>query len=149
MPPPVNAIRFLASTGFEMPTNVAWFERLMYIDIAASLLIAILEHAERSTEEIAQLGMFYLIALPLLVGLVVLLIWLIVQRRMNWARWALLLLVVAGDLSLLHDLLAGEFARKAFAIALLTAVTFVLEIAAFYLIFTGNARDWFRKPSSI
>jgi hypothetical protein len=133
----------------EMPSNVAWFERLMYLDIGISVLILILEHGQLSEEELAEIGLVYPVVSLLYVGFLLLLIWLTVQLRMNWARWTLLALFILSDLSIVYDSMAESAQRETLIISLLNVVTFGLEIAAFYLIFTGNARDWFKKQKPV
>jgi hypothetical protein len=80
-------------------------------------------------------------------AVMVLLIWLVARRRKNWARWLMLAMFLAGTPS------AVRITVQTFQIipisAILYCVQWALEIVAFWLIFTGNAREWFRPSESI
>jgi len=132
-----------------MPSNVAWFERLMYLDIGFSVLIMILEHGQLSEEELAQIGISYQIVSLLYVVFLLVLIWLTVQLRMNWARWTLLALFILSDLSIVYDAMTEHTQHETLVTSLLNVATFGLEITAFYLIFTGDARAWFKKQRTV
>jgi hypothetical protein len=68
----------------------------------------------------------------------VLFIWLVARQRKGWPRWILLLPVVIG---IPYDL------RWIFTIPIFDLIVVctahVAQIVALYLIFTGNAREWF------
>jgi hypothetical protein len=130
-----------------MPSNVAWFERLIYLDLGISILLTILDFSNYGEQQADEMRIGYVITLPLIVLATLLLVWMVAHRRMSWARWALLGLVLASDLAALYDWLAAEVERDALVVSLLNLVTYALEISAFYLIFTGNARDWFSATS--
>jgi hypothetical protein len=139
-----------------MPSNVAWFERLMFIDVAISALIVIIQFsspAETQTDvdpDALPLDpfVFGIISLALLVGVLVL-IWLTVRHRKNWARWTLLAWFVFANLTLLYDILLDQALSDGLFVFILNLVTTALEITAFYLVFTGNAREWFQKPKTV
>jgi hypothetical protein len=68
--------------------------------------------------------------------------WLAVWKRKNWARWFLL----TGFLVFLP--LAFVHPQFSVALEVLMLVGFVIESAAFWFIFTGDARSWFQPKNS-
>jgi hypothetical protein len=79
----------------------------------------------------------------------VLFIWLTARRRKNWARWILLLVFIfstVGYIKILKLLLPYWRTHGPDAFALGLALRIPIELAAFILIFTGNARGWFEQP---
>ena len=74
-------------------------------------------------------------------------IWLIARKRQNWARWTFLVLFVIG-LPLSVPQLLATFQTSALS-AVLGLVQLLLQVYAFFLIFTGNAKDWFRKTPTL
>jgi len=138
-----------------MPSNVAWFERLMFLDVALSAVATILqfpgsiEGLEGVESESPVLDPAFIGTISLLIlVLILILIWLTVRQRKNWARWVLLAWFVIADLSLLYDFLSDQAFRDGVFAFLLNIIMLGLEITAFYLIFTGNARDWFKTPAT-
>lgn len=73
-------------------------------------------------------------------------IWLIARRRKNWARWIWLLLFILGIPLYIPTL--KHLASVGLVASIIVYAQNVAQIAALVLIFTGNARDWFRpdKP---
>lgn len=139
-----------------MPSNVAWFERLMFIDVGISALIAIVQFSNPVDPQTdidpdalpLDPFVFGIISLTLLVGVLVL-IWLTVRQRKNWARWTLLVWFVFANLTLLYDILSDQPFPDGLFVFILNLVTSAIEITAFYLIFTGNAREWFQKAKPV
>jgi hypothetical protein len=87
-------------------------------------------------------------AFPLLVQLftfatLILFIWLIARRRKNWARWLLLIITAVGTpgyVGVLRRVLHFEP-----ILGVVSIVQDVLQLIALVLIFTGDAREWFRS----
>jgi hypothetical protein len=75
-------------------------------------------------------------------AIVVLFIWLIARRRANWARWALLIMFLAGMVFYIPTL--GQMLRTSPLSAILSIIQYFIEGLALYLVFTGNAVAWFR-----
>jgi uncharacterized SAM-binding protein YcdF (DUF218 family) len=71
----------------------------------------------------------------------VLFIWLVARRHKNWARWLLLILFVLG-LPFYFRVL-GQMLRLNPTAGSLSVVQVLAQTVAQFLIFTGNARDWF------
>ena len=133
-------------TGTEMPSNVARFERLMYLSLGIGVLVSALTW----TRLVAQAGrvggatfVFWVQAITL--AIIVCFIWLVARRRKNWARWLLLIIGVLG--------LPGYFRMLAPTLhfapiaGILSLTQLVLQVIATVMIFTGNARDWFAAPA--
>lgn len=72
----------------------------------------------------------------------VLMIWLTARRRKNWARWLLLILALLGLPAYVH--MFGRMISVDFLAGLLSSVQCVVQAIAFVLLFSGNARDWFK-----
>jgi hypothetical protein len=65
-------------------------------------------------------------------------IWLVARRRKNWTRWVMLLgFVFEIPFTLPWLLSLTDFN------SVLICMTWLAQIVAFMLIFTGNAREWF------
>jgi len=70
----------------------------------------------------------------------VLFIWLVARRRKSWVRWLMLPPVVFG---IPYGLLTWSPVIPV-SDAVLTCLFWSAETVALFLIFTGNAREWFR-----
>jgi hypothetical protein len=72
-------------------------------------------------------------------------IWLISRCRQNWARWIMVTLLVVGSPQWIL-VAVDAFPRQPVA-ALLTVIAFLMQSTAYYFVFTGDARDWFRPAT--
>ena len=126
-----------------MPKNVVLFERLMYASIAIGLLETALD-PESISAAADTVGVRFFIAV--VVGglaISVLLIWLVARKRKGWARLVILVMFVVGlPLSLLAILQKNPLAGAS------EIVMGLMQMAALYFCFTGDAKDWFRKPAT-
>ena len=121
----------------DMPSNVARFEQLMYLSLGIGIVIAALKYQSLPSGAYA--------AFAVLLAMMALIVWLIARRHANWARWALLVIFLVGlvsfipylSITLQTNLLSG----------ILSAVQCLVQGMALYLVFTGNAVAWFRRPS--
>jgi hypothetical protein len=128
-------------------SNVARFEQLMYLSIALGVIESALSW-NQSVLEADPVGgaSFVLVVQIIVITSEVTLIWLIARRRRNWARWLALISFLVGipfSMNTYIDL----FQSGALAGILDTAQD-LLQLVALYLIFTGNARDWFQHPAT-
>jgi hypothetical protein len=72
--------------------------------------------------------------------------WLTVWRRRKWARWVLLLaFVVSLPVDFFVDLSRIPYPLTNIGVGLVSGL---LELAAFYFLFTGDAQPWFRLQNS-
>lgn len=71
--------------------------------------------------------------------------WLIfkIHAGANWARWAYLVLAIAGDAFFIWNLDASQPSSR--YEPALTFCTMAVELVPLYLLFTGPARHWFRR----
>jgi len=69
--------------------------------------------------------------------------WLAVWRRKNWARWLLLVAFVAS-----FPIYFVHVPNLAPSVIVLEWLSMLSEAAAFYFLFTGDARAWFRRESA-
>jgi hypothetical protein len=133
-----------------MPQNVVIFERLMYASVCIGLLNLILDGPRQAElPDIQALGGMVFVAGVVLatLAIILLLMWLIVRKRKNWARLLFAIMFVLGlwptiqNVSLLLD--ANP------AVALLSVAQIVIQGAALFFIFTGDAPSWFEtaKPA--
>jgi uncharacterized membrane protein YqjE len=128
-----------------MPSNVAWFERLMIGSILIGLVGVFLVWQRQGTVELTEIA----IAGALIVvnfGLMLLLIWLIARRRIGWIRYVLAVLFVLGLYGALRTL--PEELRSTPLDSGLNLVQLVLQGAALVLVFARNARPWFAKAKA-
>ena len=130
-----------------LPSNVAWFERLMYL----SLGIGVITSALRWSELVALGGPLgganaMIFVLAFVFAFMALFIWLVARRHKNWARWFLLILGLLGLPSYFRTL--GEVLQVNPVAGTLSLLQILAQVVAFFLIFTGDARDWFEQPSA-
>ncbi|MEO8421043.1 MAG: hypothetical protein ABI457_07610 [Hyphomicrobium sp.] len=129
-----------------MPKNVLLFERLIYGSLFIGLLNIILDGPRQlESPEVQAAGgapFFYGVAFITL-AVFVLLVWLIARRGKNWARWLFAVLFLVGLLPAYQNFL--KLLEAHLLVASLCVVQLVLQLAALYFIFTGDARPWFAK----
>jgi hypothetical protein len=120
-----------------IPRNVSRFEILMYLSLLVIVVSGVLFESGESADTAAGAAWF--------AGAVLLMIvtwWFIIRlaarKRMNWARWLLLISQGCGVVSLLMQLNepAGEIVLDLAALA--------FGFAGLYFAFTGDAKGWFR-----
>ncbi|HXN87115.1 MAG TPA: hypothetical protein VN867_13665 [Candidatus Binataceae bacterium] len=130
-----------------MPSNVARFEQLMYLAIAFGVIEAALNW-NRAVLEADPVGgaTFVVIVQGSILLSDVILIWLIARRRKNWARW-LALISFLVEIPFRVNTYIDLFQTDAFA-GVLSAAQDLLQMIALYLVFTGDARDWFQHPAT-
>lgn len=122
-----------------LPSNVARFEQLMYVAFGLGLIeIPFVWHRLASRD---GAGSRFLEFVALLAGLYfVSFIYFASRRHKNWARWTLLIVFV---LTLPWTFEFGHSTELNMIIGILDSCQIAAEMLAFFLIFTGNAREWF------
>jgi hypothetical protein len=71
--------------------------------------------------------------------------WLAVWRRKNWARWVLLVLFAISLPGLFLD--PEPFVRDHLPSTIIGFGATFVEIIAFFFLFTGDAKPWFRRET--
>src|SRR6266850_2601994 len=124
-----------------MPSNVARFEKLMYLSLGifeTSLILRWYVHdlalSAATAVSFHSLNLVFLLAC----------IWLVARRRKNWARWILLLVFIVSTKVYVPLLVPYWRGHGPDALSLGLSATILVQLVAFILIFTGNARDWFK-----
>jgi hypothetical protein len=125
-----------------LPSNVARFELLMYLSLGIGVIVSTLQWSQTVAMS-APLGGagFAIFVQAFVLAFMVLFIWLVARRHKNWARWLLLILFVLG-LPFYFRVL-GQMLRLNPTAGNLSVVQVLAQTVAQFLIFTGNARDWF------
>ena len=122
-----------------MPQNVVIFERLMYASVCIALLNLILDASRQAAlpeiEALGGMGFVAGVALATL-GIILLLIWLIVRKRKNWARLLFAVMFVLGLWPTLQNISLLLEANP--AVALLSVAQIIIQGAALYFVFTGG-----------
>ena len=131
------------------PSNVVRFEQLMYLALGIGIILTFLQWNYIVDVFVNDFG-YENPVVPFLGALVspaafVLLIWQAARRRKNWARWALSILI-AFELSAFFRWTEISKYLTPFGQGLMIGQNLVLAIALF-LIFTGNARVWFKESA--
>ena len=138
-------------TQAELPSNVVWFERLMYLALGISLILTFLQWDYVVDVFVNDFGFpdpaSAFVTMLLGYAPVVLLIWQAARRRKNWARWVLCILI-AIQLSALYRWTGLNKYLTQLGQGLLIGQDVVLAFALF-LIFTGNARAWFKGSANL
>lgn len=133
----------MTDSAARLPTNVFYFEVLLYL----SLLLDALSMPFRDDTFDDAAGMSQPLAKLITAAMILAfvgLVWLAARRRQNWAR---MVLVAALALSVVSIAQALRFVGWQFT-TVLDVVSALLTALGLYLSFTGDARDWFRSPSS-
>jgi hypothetical protein len=128
-----------SATSDARPSNVVWFERLMYFMVLIEVIFTILQWDQL----MAQAPQYYgAAATGTLFGILtdVLFIWLVARRRKSWVRWLLLVPVVFG---IPYGIVTWPPATPV-SYAVPTCLSWLAQAVAVFLIFTGNSREWFR-----
>jgi len=123
-----------------MPSNVARFEQLMYLSLGIGVIISVLQFSYFESRTGAG---FVLLVQAIVLAVFVLFIWLIARRRANWARWTLLVMFLLG--LILFVPIVRETLQRSPLVAGLNITQLALQAVALYLVFTGNAVDWFKS----
>jgi|SRR5580704_2508130 hypothetical protein len=139
----------------EMPTNVRRFVWLWW----GSFVIALIEiplMPPPSASEL-RLGVTRSGEMAIAAGLVAILLavilpfyWLAVRRRKNWARWVLLVTFVSGNALFFVPFpspppgVDPSWLHTPPSVIVVACLSLITEAAAFYFLFTGDARAWFR-----
>jgi hypothetical protein len=133
-----------------MPSNVRNFFWLNCSSLLLGLIIAAFIDPKLAVEGKAVGGLSYVITIQVIVYAVMLfLLWLIAFKRKNWARWVWLALFLLGSPAYI------AIFKNIFGITVQGGISLLqvsLQIIALYLIFTGNAVQWFRstaEPGSV
>lgn len=131
-----------------MPTNVVLFERLMYASLCIGLLNLVLDGPRvASAPEMQEVGgapFFAVVALGTL-GVLLLFIWLIARKAKNWARLLFAALFAIGLVPTIQNI--GNLLEANPPVAALSVAQIIVQLAAIYFIFTGDAPAWFAKPA--
>jgi uncharacterized protein (TIGR03382 family) len=145
-----------------MPKSVWWFEKLMWVSLLLGGVVFSLDWKRvvakavhqganaripdsllRTEFEAMTVGAAVTAILTFIVLLI--LVWLVARRRINWLRWLFgVLFVVALPFALLQ--LVDTFSANPIAGAL-SSVQLVLQLVALVLVFLPSARPWFTKPA--
>lgn len=133
----------------KLPRNVTWFVWLYLasfilpmLGLPSSISRHVAESAAEHNVNPAPVMMFVIGGLIFIFVFVILLVWLVVWKRRNWARWVLFLLFLTGVANLLWhmpSLYSGHV-----GIAVLLAIPWFVQAVAFYFLFTGDAVHWYR-----
>ena len=126
-----------------MPSNVIRFEQLMYLSLGIGIVFSALQFQRLVSQSSVAL---ILTTQAAVLGIMVLFIWLVARRRANWARWVLLVFFLLGLVPFI-PYLSQTLQASPLSGSLSIAQLFAQGIAL-YLIFTGNAVEWFKKELS-
>ena len=115
----------------------------MYLALGAGVVQSMLQWSSLvNTAHAAGRGIGFVLQILMFVfAFSVLFIWLIARRRKNWARWVWLVFFILGIPLALPTL--GRVLRSGPIAATLMCAQNLAQIVALYLVFTGNAREWF------
>ena len=136
----------------ELPSNVAWFERLMYLALGIALIETFLLWDYIVDVFVNDLGYPDQVSTFLMMlvsfALWVLFVWQAARRRKNWARWVLFISTAIQVSLTIYRWTGLSKYLTPLDQGLRICQSLVLAIALF-LIFTGNARGWFQGSASL
>ena len=136
----------LSVTSDARPSNVILFEQLWYLSLGIGVILTIVAwyRIVALTHGAAGFGIHLVLLIQaVVVAVAVLFIWLIARRRKNWARWVFLTLAILDVPFALRELRLVLYMHR--ITATLVCAQNAAQVTALYLVFTGNAREWFRS----
>ena len=122
-----------------VPTNVLWFEVLLYLSLTLDALSVAFQDRTPSAEMTEPMIMVSTVMAGGLILLLVFFVWLAAQRRKNWPRWALFAALVLSLISLVQ--IIGDAGLE--LDSAIEIVSCALTAAGLYFSFTGDAKGWF------
>jgi hypothetical protein len=136
----------------EKPNNVRRFAWLW----TASIVIAFIGvpfTPEPSSPDLLKFGItrvvlmiFEVFSMTVIIALMLPFFWLAVWRGRNWARWVLF--IAFAVTTPLFFVTPKVFDPENLPQTGVELVSLIVEAAAFYFLFTGDARSWFKREHS-
>jgi len=120
----------------QRPKGVRRFEILMYAGLAVTLAAMPFQNPAIPAAYLLEAAAWW--------TFIVLLVWLTARRRKNWARRTLFILFC---LELVQFILFRDSLQP--TTSLIYVMVTVLEAFAYYYVFTGDSREWFRSSGTI
>ena len=127
------------NTPKNVPSNVVWFEALLYLSLTLDALSVAFQDRTPSGEMTEQMISTATMIAGGMIVLLVYLVWLAAQRRKNWPRWVLSAALVLSIYSLIDTI--GEVGLQ--IDSAIEIVSCALTAAGMYLSYTGDAKGWF------
>ena len=122
-----------------VPRNVLWFEVMLYLSLTLDAVSVAFRDRTPSAAMTEQMINVATVMAAGLILLLVLFVWLAVQRHKNWPRWALAAALVLSVISLVQVI--GESGVQ--LDSAIEVVSCALTAAGLYFSFTGDAVGWF------
>ena len=122
-----------------VPRNVLWFEVMLYLSLTLDAVSVAFQDRTPSAAMTEQMINVATVMAAGLILLLVLFVWLAVQRHKNWPRWALAAALVLSVISLVQVI--GESGVQ--LDSAIEVVSCALTAAGLYFSFTGDAVGWF------
>jgi protein-S-isoprenylcysteine O-methyltransferase Ste14 len=123
----------------KIPTNVLWFEVLLYTSLVLDALSIAFQDRTPSPDLTESTIMISTVLAACLILLLFYFVWLATQRRKNWPRWVLVGSLVLSVISL-FQIVGDDGLQFDSAIEVLSCA---LTAAGLYFSFTGDAVGWF------
>src|SRR4030095_3700999 len=127
------------------PRNIVLYERLAYSAIALTIASMPLNWATIS-HYLAESPVLYPMTLGAIFALQFWWVWLVARKRKNWARWTSLALLL-GSFPFMGMELGSRFTTN-FIAAIAYYGIYLIWIAAVLLLFTGDAKEWFKPKAA-
>jgi hypothetical protein len=145
-----------------MPSHVRIFFGIIVVVAAYWILSGVWRLTSFHGRPITDAAIFIIVGSQIILGLIYLIpAWLAAFHRQNWARWVFAVIVVSIQVLTLSQFLyvylygsterfrqVGQILLRGYFTNPRSIAVVALLIAAIIFIFTGNARDWFKKPSA-
>jgi len=128
-----------------MPTSVRYYERLTYAGVAVVLINQVVNW-DRTASRFAEAPLAFTILQIAILCIQIFWVWLVVHKRVNWARW----MTLCGQFAMMFLIgfgfgvlaIKGHAEGTVFEFALLILMTSFYLLAA-CLLFTRDATMWF------
>ena len=102
---------------------------------------------ERVPTALHRFGTNWYLIIAIFLALYAATIWGIARKRQNWLRYLMAGMFIVGVFYTTPDIIQGFQSQPVYRVTSL--VTFVLDAVAYYFIFTGDAREWFRPAAKV
>ena len=122
-----------------VPRNVVWFQVLLYLSLTLDAVSVAFQDRTPTANMTSQM---INVGTAMVVGVILLLAYLVrlaAERRKNWARWVLTVVLVLSAISVVQVI--GQ--KGVQFDSGIEVVSCALTAAGLYFSFTGDAKDWF------
>lgn len=129
----------MKAKNIEKPSQIHTAVNLLWASLALGFVKSIMDMQNLGSQALPAFTNFILVSVIAVMALLIVFI----SKGKNWARVTFMVLFVLGSLPSV-PLILGEFTRSP-VLGAFSVVQIVLQVVAFYIIFTKPGSLWFKK----